>query len=286
MNDELNEAPDAGEQVEDQVDQKILDEASADGWKPKEYFHGPEEQWVDAETFVKRGREINPILRKNNEKLQREIASLKAQLDTTNLSLSKVQEYHNKLEERVYERAIKDLKAQRKTARSEGDDERVDELEEQLEDMQGNKPVAQEPAKATPAMDASLTDWMEDQKSWFNNQNQDMMDYANAVGIRLRREDPDNKLIGKDFLDKITSAVRKQYPEKFGNRRGAPAAVGGGGESASSSGATASSGKGLGSLPPEARQAFKELSREKWYIDLAKKNKMTPEQMYVNDYQG
>lgn len=286
MNDDINEAPNAGEQVEDQVDQKTIDEAMSDGWKPKEHFHGPDDQWVDAETFVKRGREINPILRRNNEKLHKEIAALKNQLDTTNLSLSKVQEYHSKLEERVYERAIRDLKAQRKVARSEGDDDKVDELEEQLEDMQTNKPVAHEPAKAAPAMDASLTDWMEEQKGWFNNQNQDMMDYANAVGIRLRREDPDNHLLGKDFLDKITSAVRKQYPEKFGNRRGAPAAVGGGGESASSSGSSGSSGKGLNSLPPEARQAYKELSREQWYVDLAKKNKMTTEQMYVSDYQG
>src|SRR2546425_12464119 len=104
---------DDGTSSNQQVSQEILDEARTDGWKPKEQFHGPEDQWVDAETFVKRGREINPILRKNNERLQREIADLRQKLDGTTTSLQRVQEYHAKLETRAYERALKDLKAQK-----------------------------------------------------------------------------------------------------------------------------------------------------------------------------
>jgi hypothetical protein len=58
---------------EGEVDPRIIREAREDGWRPKEEFNGREEDWIDAETFVRRGKEINPLLRKNNEKLKREL---------------------------------------------------------------------------------------------------------------------------------------------------------------------------------------------------------------------
>ena len=48
-------------------------EASAQGWVAKDDYRGNEADWVDAETFVRRGKEIMPILRKNNEKLLKEL---------------------------------------------------------------------------------------------------------------------------------------------------------------------------------------------------------------------
>jgi|SRR3972149_5880841 len=278
-----------GEQQQQQtkaVPQEILDEAMADGWKPLDQYNGPEERWVDAETFVKRGREINPILRKNNERLQAEIKALKDQLDTTNMSLKQVQEYHSQLEERAYARAVKDLKAKRREAFVEGDNATVVDIEEEIEELEKNKPkprVDETPKPPPKGEDPILADWMQEHKGWFNDSNPEMMDYANAVGIRLRRNDPENKIVGKAFLDKITEAVKKQFPEKFGSRRSGAAMVEGSSNGTGSSGA-GGGGTKLADLPPEARKACKELSTEKWYIDLAKAQGLTPEQLYIKDY--
>jgi len=56
-------------------------EARAQGWAPKEEFRGKETDWIDADVFVQRGREINPILRKNNERIQKELDKAKRDLD-------------------------------------------------------------------------------------------------------------------------------------------------------------------------------------------------------------
>ena len=285
---ELDNTPDSSEaEGASQVDQKVLDEAMSEGWRPKEDFHGPEDQWVDAETFVKRGREINPILRKNNEKLQRELSSVKEQVIATNASLRKMEEYYSKLEERAYEKAVSDLKSQRKQARAEGDMDSVDLIDEEIETLKTTKPEPIKVAPAAPAVDPTLAEWMTEQSSWFNNQNPELMDYANAVAIRLRREDPESNKTGRIFLDEITRAVKKQFPDKFGGRRGAPAAVGGGGDAASSTGRSSGKGAaGIAELPPEARQAYKELHREDWYVKRAKELKLTTEQLYLQDYEA
>ena len=67
-------------QVTPQVSSEILYEAESQGWVPKERYRGNEADWVDANTFVKRGREILPILRKNNENLVRDLNNTREQL--------------------------------------------------------------------------------------------------------------------------------------------------------------------------------------------------------------
>src|SRR2546421_12509972 len=46
------------------------------GWAPKEEFRGNPEKWVDAETFLKRGEEILPLVKAQNRKLQNEVTAL------------------------------------------------------------------------------------------------------------------------------------------------------------------------------------------------------------------
>lgn len=272
----------AGEQSQG-VPQEILDEAMAEGWRPEEEYNG-KAPWVDAETFVKRGREINPILKKNNDRLLAEIKSLKAEVDSSKMSVKKLEEHNANIETKAYERALKDLKTQRREAMKQGELDAAMDIEAAIEDMEENKPqpvVVEEQLQNAPKIDPVFTEWATRNKSWYNDQNPDMLDYANAVGLRLRRQDADNKMVGEPFLDEILKAVKKQFPEKFTSRREAASTVEG------SSGGRGSSGNGdtrLADLPPEARAAFKELAKEEWYVSLAKSQKLTPEQLYIKDY--
>ena len=65
------------EQISTEKEARVL------GWVPKDDFRDGD-HWVDADTFVRRGKEINHIIRKNNETLlkkldeaNREIAEVK-----------------------------------------------------------------------------------------------------------------------------------------------------------------------------------------------------------------
>jgi hypothetical protein len=271
-----------------EIPQDILDEALAEGWRPEDEYSG-KAPWVDAETFVKRGREINPILKKNNDRLLAEIKALKAEVDASKMSVKKLEEHNANIETKAYERAIKDLKAQRREAMKQGELDTAMDLEDAIEKMEEEKP---QPTAATeetkkfpegdPRNDPVLTAWATENKRWFNDDNPEMVDYANVVGMRLRRQDPDNKVVGEAFLAKVLDAVKKQYPEKFTSRRESPAGV----EGASGGGRTSGNGDTrLADLPAEARAAFRELAKEDWYVSLAKSQKLTPEQLYIKDYQ-
>ena len=258
---------------------EVVEEAREGGWKPKHEMRDPS-KYVDPETFVKRGREILPIVNKNNERLKREIAELKASLDKSNMSVKQLQEYHSKLEERAYDRAMKDLKAQKRGAIEAGDFAAAADIEDELDELKTRKPepAAQEP---TPQQQdtAFFNEWRGENRSWFNDDNPDLVDHANAVALRIRRQSPE--LIGRPFLDEITKAVKKAFPEKFGSPRKAPSAVEGG----NAGGASSRNGEvKIADLPPEARAAYRELAREDWYKDLAKSQKLTTEQLYIQDY--
>ena len=55
-------------------------EAKIQGWVPQDEWKGSEAAWSPAEEFIHRGEQINPILRKNNERLLRELEATKKQM--------------------------------------------------------------------------------------------------------------------------------------------------------------------------------------------------------------
>lgn len=59
---------------------EVVAEARQLGWVPQEEFRGDQSRWVDADSFVKRGHEVMPILKANNARLMGEVTSLKATL--------------------------------------------------------------------------------------------------------------------------------------------------------------------------------------------------------------
>ena len=91
-----------------EVNESVLKEAESQGWVPKEKFRGDENDWVDADTFVKRGREIMPILRKNNENLLKELNTTKEQLK----EFKKSADEFKKFQQQAHERKVTELNQQ------------------------------------------------------------------------------------------------------------------------------------------------------------------------------
>jgi hypothetical protein len=201
-------------------------EARAQGWVAKEEFRGSENDWVDAETFVRRGKEIMPILRKNNEKLLKELSEAKKAAEEARQAAREFREFQKE----QFERKAKDLEAQleqlkiaKRDAINEGSGDRVlaiddamDELKEQRTQAKEDLKAAELKAKEVPQVTADpiLNEWM-DRNDWFGKDAK-LTGIANGLGVELRKENPG--LVGKAFLEKLDAELAEMIPSKFGKK--------------------------------------------------------------------
>ena len=261
---------------------EVRQEAESQGWVPKERFRGNESDWVDADTFVKRGREILPILRKNNENLIKDLNSTKEQLKEFREAAEEFKKFQRDAYERKaqdYEKRIQEIKESRAQAISDGDGQKVNALDDALdqakedfkEAKQAVKDVvsAKEPEPTPEAIDPGLQAWL-DRNSWFG-QDKRLTGMVNGIGESLRLEFP--LLKGQAFLDKLDEVLAEEFPSKFGGKKQSPSSrvESGSGRAGRSGGSNAQS---YDNLPPEAKSA----------CDRFVKQKLMTREQYVADF--
>jgi hypothetical protein len=229
------------EQTEVEVAEPTESEAKArrQGWRPKDEYRGPEDKWVDADAFLKRSDEELPVMRERLKKQDRDLADLKG-------TVAKFAEHHAKVEKIAYERAMAEVKKQRREALAIGDADGFEQAEERLAELKEVKPAAtQKEAAAEVAPEVKA--WVE-KNTWFDPKTT-MGKYAMAAHDEIMRDNPDMPIT--EQLDAVAKEVKQRFPEKFANaKRSAPPAVEGA--------TTVASGKGSKSyanLPAEAKAA-------------------------------
>jgi len=249
---------------------EVVKEAESQGWVPKERFRGNESDWVDAETFVKRGREILPILRKNNENLIKDLNATKEQLKEFRQAAEEFKQFQREAYERKakeYETRIQEIKESRAQAISDGDGQKVNALDDALDqakdELKEAKQAAREAEKAptepTPTateIDPGLQVWL-DGNTWFG-QDKRMTAVANGIGESIRLEFP--MLKGQAFLDKLDEVLAEEFPNKFGKKQSPASRVesGSGRQSRSSSNA-----QSYDNLPADAKAACDKFVKQK-----------------------
>ena len=240
--------------------------ASEMGWVPQETFRGDPERWIDAETFVKRGEELMPLLRANNKKLQEELQGVKHSLaETRDLlkasadSIDALKEFNSKaVREQAKEKRGEIVEAI-KQARDAGDVDSEMVLTDQLKEQTDAIKAAEKPVTngaAAPVSDFSKTpDWTEwaAENEWFG---QDKRKTALALGIAEELRTDGEKILGKAFLDKVTAEVNKV----FGEPVRAMNKVEGAGRSSGGNGSGGERSKSFADLPSEARAACEKQS--------------------------
>jgi len=201
-------------------------EARSQGWVAKEEFRGSENDWVDAETFVRRGREIMPILRKNNEKLLKELGEAKKVAEEARQAAREFREYQKEQFERKgkeLESQLEQLKVAKRDAINEGSGDRVLAIDDAMDDIKEQRLQAKEDLKAAElkakevpqvTTDPILNEWM-DKNEWFGKDAR-LTGMANGLGVELRRENP--SLQGKAFLEKLDLELAEMIPAKFGKK--------------------------------------------------------------------
>ena len=242
------EAQTEGTEVEvSEVDEETLAEAKRQGWVPQSDYNGPEDRWVDADTFVKKGKEINALLRKDNEFLKREVSEMK----TTMMEFKK---FHADTEKRAYDRAMLDLRDQKKEAINTGDGDKVLQIDDAIDELKQARAIEKVDVRPSNQPDPTFVQWNED-NPWFGKDTE-LTEEANLIGEVIKRKQP--TLIGEAFLDEVTKRVKKAYPEKFTNtNRARPSPV----EGTTAPKSNQKGGKGYNDLPPEAKAACQKFEK-------------------------
>ena len=191
-------------------------DAIAQGWKPEAEYKGPPGTWVDAETFVQRGLQINSKLRGELRKLQSQIASFEG----TKAQFVRFMKEQMAAKDREHKAAIDALRIQRSEASSEGNHELAVELEDRLEAAQEarqkfkTEAEALEKPETPPQTDLNpiYVDWVANGNSWIQKDSV-LAAAALAIGTALREEGDTTQ--GRAFYNKVKEAVMQEMPERF-----------------------------------------------------------------------
>lgn len=280
MNDDINDLGEGGETPE--IAPEILAEAQEQGWVPQDKWTGRPEEWSDAETFVRRGREINPILRKALKKERERTAALEAELRSTGATVAELREYLAKVEERATKNALAQLKRQRTEALTNGDHEAAAAYEEQMDELRDSK-SAVPAAKPAPQQDIrqhpEVVAWMA-RNPWYSEENEDLVVYANgaAQAIAQKMQQAGQPFTPNAVLVQVEEKVKKAFPHFFNKGAEPPPAMfeGGGSPSGSARRASAPTGKnaGFSTLPKSAQAQFQRFFDAGYYVDVKTGKKM------------
>jgi hypothetical protein len=149
---------------------------------------------------------------------------------------------------------LNDLKAQRREALKDGDFDAVESLEEQIDEFKVQaekvKPVEETKTPEPTKISETFKEWHSENKWFHETKEPDMFDVAEGYAIRLRKSEP--TLGEEEFLARVTTHIKKKFPEKFENpNREKGSAVGSG----SSRGAGGGGKNSYASLPADAKKA-------------------------------
>ena len=241
--------------VESTAPPEVQKAAEAMGWIPPSRFKGDPERFIDADTYVKRGEEVLPIVREQNKRLHSELDTLRRESAQTRQALEKAQkaidqmeEVHSVATQKAVEKARQDLKSQLAAASEAGDHEGVAELTDRLTKMPtiaAAKPAAEAPASQSFTPPPDLAEWNAE-NPWFGTNKRKT---SLALGIAQELRDAGETRQGRAFFDLVKEEVEKELApaappvDKVAGNRGG------------SEGGSSSARGGYASMPAEARAA-------------------------------
>lgn len=216
-------------------------QAARMGWKAD--FRGAGA--VDAETFVKRGREILPFVQANNKALEKALKEARDETKALRKTFSDFQEHHTQTAQREYKRAMADLSARQAVAVENNDAKAVADITDEISDLKADmKAAPKTQADPNAAFNEAFETWKPD-NAWFDSDKA-----MRAYAVELFGDYADHVPYARR-LTEVTKAVKAEFPHKFAPatnpNRDLPGAVEGQG------GPRGPRGKSYSDLPPDAK---------------------------------
>jgi len=277
------------------VNPQAESDARAIGWRPLEQFRGDPDHWVDAETYLKRGREYLPLIRAENARLKQQLdeASGKVQgleqtLAAATEAIEGLKEYQTAETQRAAKSARVALVKELKAAREDGDTDReadilagivdLDSATREAKAKPAEKKPAAAPAPAEQKIDPVVQEWIRD-NPWFET---DRRRRGLALGIaeELRNDPATASLVGRPFFDKVAEEVEIALGERptskvdGGRPNGSPAGRAG----------SAKRERGYNDLPADAKDACDKMGKKLVGPGRAYKDDAAWRSQYAKDY--
>jgi hypothetical protein len=251
-------------------------EARKSGWSPQNTFPGDPKKWIDAKSWVTRGKEFIPFLQAANRDLKGQVGTLASQLDETRRTLQATTKAIAELKEGANEQTITATEAQRDAlddeivkAHEDGDiklelklrDQRAD-VVEALREAKRPAVAATEVTRQTPStVDATQSPEFQQflrDNPWFK---EDSIMAAAAVEA-VRQINANSETVGWGPAQKYAEAakiVKRRFGMRDNPRRESPSKVEGGRMEGTTGGG--GGGKSYEDLPQEARSMCDALSK-------------------------
>lgn len=261
--------------------------ARAMGWRPKEEFNGPAENWRDAEEFVKRGEEEMPVLRERLRDSTRKVAEMEERLrrveaDSTD-KLARVERMSVLALQRQRDSIAASYEAAMREAAGSADVQRYDQLQrDQQQALEGiNRQIsdAVQPRQngglqPLPAPVKQVVDSWVQENPWFERDPM-LRSVAETYNHDLMRQYPG--MDAAENLKRVKHFVQQKFPEKFGiTQRQGSATVEGGARMPSGAGPRV---KGWDDLPADVRAiGERQITRDKLFKDKSEFARMYWEQ--------
>jgi hypothetical protein len=206
---------------------EIEQRAQADGWVPKDEWDGDPEEWRPAKEFIDRGE------------LFKKIDSQNRTIKDIRRTLEEFGKHHSQVAQIEYQRALAALKAQKKEALSEGEFDKVINIDERIDAVKDAQRVAayQQPVQIADVQESNpiFDNWV-DRNSWYKT-NTAMRAYADRLGNEIGGR---GNISPTDLLVRIEQEIKKEFAHKFNNpNRDKPGSV----EGSSTRGSTSKSDK-------------------------------------------
>jgi hypothetical protein len=264
VTDDTSAAQTAADADAPQTDPTVEAEAREMGWLPKEKFKGDPTLWRPADEYLKRGKELMPLMQAENRRLKKQIAEVEERSAKTIENLGRmnklvVQRLRKQIEAEYEEKMAKAVELGDKRLYSEankGKNDALKEFDKAASEAEGDKGKAEaegisEPGKMSVRDRDILDDWM-DENPWMDD-NATMRRYADRAFERIRRDNP--RISWKDALAEVREKVEARYPDEFA-KGGKPTAssapkVDGGGSRSPGGG---SNGRAWDKLPAEVKK--------------------------------
>jgi len=185
-------------------------------WKGKEDFQGHEDDFVNAETFILRGQDIQESMRKRSKETNKKITAM-AQ------TIKDVKSHYEatlKAETARQQKRLTELRTERDEAIEEADKEKVDAVESEMADLYEatSKPMQREDEEEDSEEIVEFTDWHKG-NSWYTLRGTKSGDKAMTEYADNLSKLPENKILPYERrLKVVTDLVKKAYPENFKQR--------------------------------------------------------------------
>ena len=218
MTEEVEKQEEVQEEVKEVVQMSPTETTAREqGWVSKEEWEADGKDgdaWRPAKEFVDRGE------------LYKSIHSTKRELKQTQAALTALQKHHQFVFEKAQKQALEELKREKRQAIKNEDFQKLEEVEEKLEELTEQHQVEkqafeQEQAKVEVAQGSPHPDFVAwtDRNTWYSN-DEELREYADFKGIKYTQKNPG--VPPQEVLKYVEQQVKKQFPEKFGTKKAAP----------------------------------------------------------------